>query len=209
MLVVVDYGRGNLFSISRALDHLGVSHEVSGDPERVLAADSIILPGVGAFGDAMVELHRRRLAEPLVRVAKRGNPFLGICVGYQVLFDRGEEFGGHAGLGLLRGVVGLLPRSDPPDEDWRIPNVGWRRIFGFSEESLFSRLDEDAMVYFVHSYFPIPVDDAIVAARFNFSGFALAAAIQCGNLFGMQFHPERSGEIGLELLRRFAGSHRN
>lgn len=209
MLVVVDYGRGNLFSISRALDHIEVPHQVSSEPEQILAADRIILPGVGAFGDAMGELKRRHLVEPLLEVAKRGNPFLGICVGYQVLFDRGEEFGGCTGLGLLAGVVRSLPLSDPPDDDWRIPNVGWRRIYGFAENSLFSRLDGDPMVYFVHSYLPAVVNQAIVTARFDFSGFECAAAAQHGNLFGMQFHPERSGKVGLELLRRFAGSRRN
>jgi glutamine amidotransferase len=209
MLVVVDYGRGNLFSISRALDHIEVPHQVSGDPECILAADRIILPGVGAFGDAMSELKRRRLVEPLIEVAKRGNPFLGICVGYQVLFERGEEFGGHAGLGLLRGIVKTLPASGPSDGDWRVPNVGWRRIFGFSEDGLFSRLDDEAMVYFVHSFVPVPEDESIIAAKFGFSDCEFAAAVQHGNLFGMQFHPERSGETGLELLRRFAGARRN
>jgi glutamine amidotransferase len=209
MLVVVDYGRGNLFSISSALDHIEVPHRISGKPEDILAADRIILPGVGAFGDAMTELKRRQLVEPLLEVARRGNPFLGICVGYQVLFDRGEEFGGHAGLGLLPGVVKTLPMSDPPDDDWRVPNVGWRRIFGFAEKSLFSRLDDDAMVYFVHSYLPVLADPALATARFEFSGSECAAAAQRDNLFGMQFHPERSGRIGLELLRRFAGSRRN
>lgn len=209
MLVIVDYGRGNLFSIARALDHIGVPHEISGEPERVRGADRIILPGVGAFGDAMTELKRRSLVEPLREVAKRGNPFLGICVGYQVLFDRGEEFGGHPGLGLFPGVVQTLPQPDPQDEDWRIPNVGWRVLFGFAEKGLLSRLQDDAMVYFVHSFVPQVADDALVAARFRFAGVECAAAAEHDNLFGMQFHPERSGRIGLELLRRFAGSRRN
>lgn len=203
MLVVVDYGRGNLFSISQALAHLGVAHEVSDMPERILDADRILLPGVGAFGDAMAELRRRRLVAPLIDVARRGTPFLGICLGYQVLFDHGEEFGSHQGLGLVRGAVRPLPQSDPLDDDWRVPNVGWRPIAGVAGKDLFSRLDEGAMAYFVHSFIPIPEDPGIIAATARFADFDIAAAIAQDNVFGMQFHPERSGEVGLDILRRF------
>lgn len=203
MLAIVDYGRGNLFSIAQALDRLGVAHEITGDPDRVASADGLILPGVGAFGDAMAELARRGLVEPLRRVAAANRPFLGICVGCQVLFDSGREFGEHAGLGLLKGVVERLAEPEPADGAWRIPNVGWRRLTPTRTDSIFADMNPEAMVYFVHSFAMRVEDPAVLAATFSFSGTPVPAAVQVGNLIGTQFHMERSGPVGLELLRRF------
>jgi len=203
MLAIVDYGRGNLFSIAQALGRLGVPHEITGDPDRVAGADGLILPGVGAFGDAMAELSRRGLVEPLRRAAADNRPFLGICVGCQVLFESGREFGEHAGLGLLKGVVERLAEPEPADGDWRIPNVGWRPLTPTRTDSIFADMDPKAMVYFVHSFVMRVEDPAVLAATFSFSGTAVPAAVQVGNLIGTQFHMERSGPVGLELLRRF------
>jgi len=213
MLAVVDYGRGNLFSIAQALDKIGVPHEITGEPARIARADGLILPGVGAFGDAMIELDRRGLIAPLRRVAAENRPFLGICVGCQVLFDHGREFGEHGGLGLLRGTVQRLAEPDPADGAWRIPNVGWRALTARRPGSLFADAEAaageaagpatEAMVYFVHSYAMSVDDPEVVAASFSFAGRQVPAAVQVGNLIGTQFHVERSGAVGLELLRRF------
>jgi glutamine amidotransferase len=203
MLAIVDYGRGNLFSLSQALSHIGVPHEIIGDSARLLSAERVILPGVGAFGDTMNELTKRGLVAPLLEVARRGRPLLGICVGFQVLFDRGEEFGGHAGLGLLSGRVAALPRPRANDDAWRIPNVGWRPLIKTGRGNLMSALADDTMVYFVHSYAPVPVNDDVVSARLSFSGSSVVAAVESRNVLGVQFHPERSGPAGLEILRQF------
>lgn len=199
-LVVVDYGRGNMFSLGQALNHLGHDFVTSADPAVIAAADRIILPGVGAFGDGMAALRDHALVEPIVAAARAGKPVLGICLGMQLLAIASEEFGTHRGLGLVPGVVRRLPEGG-----MRIPNVGWRKLEADAED--FVAGADGQMVYFVHSYALEPEDPSVVAATISFNGTHAVAAIRSGALFGMQFHPEKSGPVGLELIRTFLDWH--
>lgn len=201
MITVVDYGRGNLFSTGQALRHLGTAFEVTSDPAAVECAERIVLPGVGAFGDCMAGLRTRELIEPLKRAAARGIPMLGICVGAQVMLEVGEEFGRHEGLGLVSGTVRRLPEGNGGPDAIRIPNVGWRALR--PRAHLFDGTLAGAMVYFVHSYAPFVTDDGDVAATIEVNGMNVPAAFRRGNVVGFQFHPEKSGPVGLGLIDRF------
>lgn len=207
MITVVDYGRGNLFSLGQALRHLGVEYTFSSEPADLGRAERIIFPGVGAFGDAMDGLRARGLIEPLRAAAERGVPILGICVGCQLLFSRGEEFGTHEGLGLIPGKVSRLP--GPRDGDpaaIRIPNVGWRRIHVRPGATVLGALGPHDMLYFVHSFAPQPDDPAHVSATIPVNGEDVPVAVRRGNIVGLQFHPEKSGPAGLKLLSQFLGA---
>jgi glutamine amidotransferase len=199
LIVVVDFGRGNLFSISQALNLLGAEHSISADPADIAMADRIVLPGVGAFGDAMAALDRGRLVAPLRAAARAGTPVLGICLGMQLLADGSTEFGDHRGLGLVPGSVDRL--STGP---MRIPNVGWRALqwrAGGAPDA--AGVSLDAMVYFVHSYgFDAESSEDVVAST-RFNDAAPAAIVKRGAVVGMQFHPEKSAETGLALLKWF------
>lgn len=200
---VIDYGRGNLFSLGGALDHLGAEHETSESPEAVLGARGLILPGVGAFGDAMDGLRRRGLVEPIRQAAEAGVPLLGICLGMQLLVSVSEEFGQHEGLDLIPGTVRRLPEADGGLRAIRIPNVGWRAIKATSRDTVFGDFGDSKMYYFVHSYTPVLEDPAHVIATTPVNGMAVAAIIRRAQIIGCQFHPEKSGPAGLSLLRRF------
>lgn len=201
MIIVVDYGRGNLFSISQALNVLGAEHRISADPEVIERADRILLPGVGAFGDAMAALNQARIVEPLRAAATAGTPILGICLGMQLLADKSEEFGAHRGLGLIPGVVKRLPQGA-----MRVPNVGWRCLeWRDDERRSRTGLSKEAMVYFVHSFGFDAADPSHVVASINFNGAAPVAIVQCGSVVGMQFHPEKSADAGLALMKWFLG----
>lgn len=202
MIAVVDYGRGNMFSVGQALRHLGVGFTTVSEPAPLARATRVILPGVGAFGDAITALRERSLVEPLRDCARRGIPFLGICLGMQVLADFGEESAPHEGLGLIAGEVQHLPVADGPNR-CRIPNVGWRRIEYRDRANPFADLIDGVMFYFNHSYGFRAADPSAVAATIAINGTAVAAVIARGNVFGFQFHPEKSGPPGLQLLRRF------
>lgn len=204
MILVLDYGRGNLFSLGEALRQVGADFHVSGDPAEVAAAERIVFPGVGAFGDAMDGLRQRGLVEPLQAAAARGVPILGICVGCQLLLSRGEEFGSHQGLGLIPGTVARLPAPVAGDpEAIRIPNVGWRRLQVRAGAPVLGDLPPGDMMYFVHSYAPMADDPADVAATIPVNGREIPVAVHRGSIVGVQFHPEKSGPAGLRLLGRF------
>lgn len=204
MIVVVDYGRGNLFSLGQALRHLGADYEVSDDPGLLGKAERIIFPGVGAFGDAMKGLRDRGLVEPLKTAAASGIPILGICVGCQLLLSRGEEFGTHEGLDLIPGTVSRLPSRHPGHAGGiRIPNVGWRRLKVRPGAPLLSNLGEDDLMYFVHSYAPMVERSSDIAATIQVNGADVPVAISSGQILGVQFHPEKSGPSGLKLLASF------
>ncbi|MHB1218299.1 MAG: imidazole glycerol phosphate synthase subunit HisH [Alphaproteobacteria bacterium] len=201
MITVVDYGRGNLFSTGQALRQLDTPYEITDDAGAVERAERIILPGVGAFGDCMDGLRTRGLVEPLKRAAARGVPMLGICVGAQVMLETGEEFGRHDGLGLVAGMVRRLPEGNGGPDSIRIPNVGWRALQarnGFLEGT-----PERAMVYFVHSYAPFVARREDVVATIAVNGVDVPGAFRRANVVGFQFHPEKSGPIGLGLIERF------
>jgi glutamine amidotransferase len=204
MIAVIDYGRGNLFSIGQALRHLDAEFEVSSAPDVVAAADRIIFPGVGAFADAMAGLQERGLVEPLKAAARAGTPILGICVGCQLMLSRSEEFGDHTGLDLIPGTVKRLPPPDGNDAmTIRIPNVGWRRLSTRPDAPVLGETGADDMMYFVHSYAPMVSDPATIAATTMINGASIPVAIAQGALVGVQFHPEKSGPAGLRLLERF------
>jgi glutamine amidotransferase len=202
MITIVDYGRGNLYSLGQALRHLGVPHRISEDPKHLADATRIIVPGVGAFGDAMAGLETRGLEEPIKNAAARGIPILGICLGMQMLATESEEFGLHRGLDLIPGRVSRLPEGSG-DDAIRVPNVGWRALRPSPTDELVGDLQPDSMVYFVHSYVPFPTDAAHVAATIPMNGHDVAAITRNRNVIGYQFHPEKSGPVGLDLLRRF------
>ena len=204
MITVVDYGMGNLRSVSKALERLGAQVQVTSDPAAVERAKKLILPGVGAFGAAMTELEKRRLIDPIRRAIARGVPFLGICLGLQLLFEASDEAPGVAGLGVLPGRVRRFEA-----EGLKIPHMGWNQVYRNAANtdgaSLLDGLVEGSYLYFVHSYYADPADRAVVALESEYGG-RFPAMIAHGRLFATQFHPEKSQAIGLRLLERFVAA---
>ena len=199
MIAVVDYGVGNLFSLTSSLSAIGAESIVTGDPERIRAADKIILPGVGAFEDARRKLSESGLDKVVVEEARRGKKLLGICLGMQMLFERSYEYGVHEGLGLLRGsVVGMEGRIPA---ELKIPHIGWNSLNIKKEHPIFKYVKEGDFVYFVHSYYADGCDDSLLAT--SEYGKNLTAAVALDNVSGTQFHPEKSGEVGLSILKAF------
>ncbi len=200
MIAIIDYDAGNLKSVEKALGHLGKETVVTRDPQTILAADQAILPGVGAFGDAMGNLHRFGLVDVIHGFADSGKPFLGICLGQQLFFESSEESPGIKGLGLLPGKIRKLSGGT----GLKIPHMGWNSLEIMDGKRLFRDIDQGAYVYFVHSYYLEASDPADVAAVTEY-GTRIHAAVEHDNLFACQFHPEKSGETGLQILRNFAG----
>jgi glutamine amidotransferase len=207
-VVVIDYGMGNLLSVRRGLEHCGASVEVSSDPEVIHNAARVVLPGVGAFADAMAELHRLQLVEVLQTVAARGTPLLGICLGMQLLLNESEEFGLTAGLGLIHGRVVPLNVQSPEGNVLKVPHIGWNELYP-SESCLdwSSTLLQDVKpreaVYFVHSFMARMTDRGHCLSQCRYGNLMVPAVISRANIHGCQFHPEKSGETGLRILRRF------
>ncbi len=204
MIAIVNYGRGNIFSLARALEHVGADHFVTEDPERISTASGIVLPGVGAFRDAMDRLRERSLGDAIKLAASRGVPLLGICLGMQILFDRSTEFGDSPGLGLISGTVDRLPKGEAGAPRVRIPNVGWRHVALRKSHPMTADLAPEDMLYFVHSYVPYPEDPRHILAVLPVNGMEAAVMVGQGNVVGCQFHPEKSGPVGLRLLGAFA-----
>ncbi len=200
MIAVIDYDAGNLRSVEKALAALGEQPEVTRDPQVIRTADKVILPGVGAFGDAMENLRRFGLVEPIRQVVEKGTPFLGICLGMQLLFESSEESPGVEGLSLLPGKILRIP----PQEGLKIPHMGWNSLQVRPGARLFRGLPEEPYVYFVHSYYLKAGEEAIVAATTQY-GVEIHASVERGNLFGCQFHPEKSSAVGRTILKNFAG----
>ena len=200
MIAIVDYGVGNLFSLESSFAKIGAKVVVSSDEAVIRSADKIILPGVGAFGDAAEKLRNSGLGDVVVDEAKKGKPVMGICLGMQLLFEKSFEYGEHEGLGLLHGSV--VPMKGVIPEDLKIPHIGWNALDCTSKESkLFRFIKNGDFVYFVHSYFATDCDEDVIA--YTEYGANLCAAVERGNVFGCQFHPEKSGDVGLEILRGF------
>ena len=198
MNVIIDYGVGNLFSLKSSFAFIGEPVRVSSDPDEIYKADRVILPGVGAFADAAARLRVGGLDEAVKSVAKKGTPLLGICLGMQLLFDASEEYGYHAGLGLLPGCVRRIP---VPDESYKIPQIGWNSLHIVREHPLFANTNEGDFVYFVHSFHAEDCGEALLATTDY--GTTVTAAAARDNVCGTQFHPEKSGEVGLSILRAF------
>ena len=198
MIAIIDYDAGNLRSVEKALAALGETPVITRSPEEILAADKVILPGVGSFGDAMEKLRQYDLVEVIRRVTEQGTPFLGICLGLQLLFESSDETPGVEGLGLLPGRILKIPDSP----GLKVPHMGWNSLEIRPDARLFSSIDNGAYVYFVHSYYLKAADPSIVAASTWYST-DIHASVERGNVFACQFHPEKSGEVGLAILKNF------
>ncbi len=198
MVAVIDYDAGNIRSVEKAVKALGVDAEVTRDRGKILSADRIILPGVGAFGDAMEKLYSYRLVDVIREAADRGTPFLGICLGLQLLFESSEESRGAEGLGILKGKIVRLPE----DRGLKIPHIGWNSLRYPNRGRLFEGVPEQSYVYFVHSYYLQAQDEEIVTATTEY-GATIHASVEKGNVFACQFHPEKSSDAGMKILRNF------
>lgn len=198
MIALIDYGMGNLGSVSNALRFIDCEFSITSDPEELLAADAAILPGVGAFGDCMQNLREYQLVEAIRDYVASDRPFLGICLGLQLLFSEGEEMGVHAGLDIVPGRVIRFTH------DLKIPQIGWNQIEKRQECPQLAGVDDGSYVYFVHSFHVVPEDDSVIATTTDY-GYEFCSAIRRGNLFATQFHPEKSSDIGLHILRNFTG----
>ncbi len=199
MIAIIDYDAGNLKSVEKALLSLGEETVITRDPAVIQAADKAILPGVGAFGDAMQNLRNFGLVDVIRDFAASGKPFLGICLGLQLLFEHSEESPGAEGLGILKGDILRIP----PCEGLKIPHMGWNSLDITKGAKLFQGIDQGAYVYFVHSYYLKAADESIVAASTNYST-TIHASVESGNVFACQFHPEKSSSTGLHILKNFA-----
>ena len=199
MIAILDYDAGNLKSVEKAFRSLGHDIVITRDRDEILCADKVILPGVGAFGDAMDKLHKYNLVNTIYDVADKNIPFLGICLGLQLMFERSDESDGVSGLGLLKGEILRIPKSG----DLKIPHMGWNSLKIRENSRLFNGIDQESYVYFVHSYYLKAADEAIVAATTHYS-VDIHAAVECNNIFACQFHPEKSSDVGLKILSNFA-----
>lgn len=207
-VTIVDYGMGNIFSVSRALEHCGADVLVTSEPDAIVTAERLLLPGVGAFGHGMAELRSRRLVEPIRQfIEKSGRPFLGICLGMQMLFEESEEAPGVSGLSAISGRVVRIPDRTPTIAKLKVPNIGWSPL-RWRDRDAASRIAGGERTtlpeaYFVHSYMAQPARPEVVAATIDYGGLDVTAAVLQQNLVGTQFHPEKSGPFGLTILRKF------
>ena len=198
MIALIDYDAGNIKSVEKALAALGEETEVTRDAERILAADRVILPGVGSFGDAMGKLHSFQLVDVIKETIRRKTPFLGICLGLQLLFERSEESPGMEGLGILKGEILRIPEKD----GLKIPHIGWNSLTFPNPGRLFEGIEENPYVYFVHSYYLKAAEPSIVTAETEY-GTLIHASVEKDNVFACQFHPEKSSSVGLSILKNF------
>ena len=198
MIAIIDYDAGNIKSVEKALQYLGEEAVITRDREEILASDKVILPGVGAFGDAMEKLHQYGLVDTIQEVVDRRIPFLGICLGLQLMFESSDEAPGVKGLGLLPGKILRIPKKG----DMKIPHMGWNDIKIKEGAKLFAGLEDHPYVYFVHSYYLQADDPSIVAATTEY-GVTVHASVEKDNIFACQFHPEKSSTIGLQILKNF------
>jgi imidazole glycerol-phosphate synthase subunit HisH len=209
-VAIIDYGLGNLFSVRQACEHSGLKAHITSEPSEITAADAVILPGVGAFSDAMDNLRALDLVSVIKDVAESGTPLLGICLGMQLLLDSSSEFGSSVGLGLVRGTVVQFP--DPsPGATFKVPQVGWNRVYQNEQPScpddvspMMTGVPDGAYMYFVHSFYTAPDESRVVTLFSNYADITFCSGIRSENIIGFQFHPERSGPVGLRIYRNFA-----
>ncbi len=203
MIAIIDYGVGNLFSLKSSFDRIGAKTFVTGNGEEIRNADKIILPGVGAFGDAIEKLKQTGLADVIIEEAKNGKPILGICLGMQLLFEKSYEYGEYEGLGLIKGEI--RPISNVIPKELKIPHIGWNALsLKEPKNELFKYIKDGDFVYFVHSFYGTSCDESLIADTEY--GARLTAAVAKDNVYGCQFHPEKSGNIGLNILKAFCES---
>jgi glutamine amidotransferase len=198
MIAIIDYDAGNIKSVEKAFAYLGEETVCTRDKDVLLKADKVVLPGVGSFGDAMDKIDSYDLRDTIVEIANSGKPFLGICLGLQLLFDESDESVGAKGLGILKGKI----KKIPSDGTLKIPQIGWNSLELCNDGRLFKNLPNEPYVYFVHSYYLEAEDDNIVKAKTEY-GVTIHASVESGNVFACQFHPEKSGEVGLSILKNF------
>ena len=200
MVAIIDYGVGNLFSLASSFSAIGADVTVTSDPEVIRSADKIVLPGVGAFSDAAEKLSQTGLGKVLCEEASKGKYILGICLGMQLLFDKSYEYGEHCGLGLIKGEIRAISEIIP--KELKVPHIGWNALsFGKHKHELFKYLNEGDFVYFVHSFYGAKCESSVIATAEY--GAPITAAVASGNVMGCQFHPEKSGSVGLNILRAF------
>ena len=198
MIAIIDYDAGNIKSVEKALKTLGQDVVITRDPDTILSADKVILPGVGAFGDAMGKLHDYGLVDVIHQVVEKKTPFLGICLGLQLMFESSEETPGVEGLSILKGKIVKIPENG----ELKIPHMGWNSLHFQNEGRLFANLPQDSYVYFVHSYYLQAEDESIVKATTDYST-CIHASVEKDNVFACQFHPEKSSDVGLTILKNF------
>jgi len=205
MIAVIDYGMGNLRSVAKAFEMIGAPVIVSSEPKEILKADSVVLPGVGAFRDCMKNLQSKELDRVVHETVESGKPFLGICLGLQLLFDESVEFGCVRGLGIIPGKVVRFknPASQPENERLKVPHMGWNTLSIKKRNPLFESAPEDPWFYFVHSYHVVPDNPDVIATTTNY-GIEFVSGIQHKNIYAFQFHPEKSQKLGLSVLEKFA-----
>src|SRR4029453_13283158 len=199
MIAIIDYGMGNLRSVHKAFEHLGVKALVTREAKKIADADKVVLPGVGAFKDCMHNLQELKLIDPVVNSIRSGKPFLGICLGMQLLFTESEEFGRNEGLNLIPGKVVRFPEKP----DLKVPQIGWNQIRRKKEVFCLKAVPEDSYVYFVHSYYVVPKDPKVIATITDY-GVEFCSSLQKDNIFATQFHPEKSQDVGLQILKAFS-----
>lgn len=205
-IAIIDYGMGNLKSVQKAFTAIGFTAEITADPAKILKADKVVLPGVGAFRDAIGELNTSGLADAIKEVVKKGTPLLGICLGMQLLFDKSYEYGEYQGLSLLPGEIIKMTTKEMVDANGaslKIPHMGWNNLEIIKPAPLFTDLEQASSVYFVHSYYLETTSDVVSA--YTTYGKRIAVAAQKDNIFATQFHPEKSGPVGLQILKNFGG----
>ncbi|MBU4211011.1 MAG: imidazole glycerol phosphate synthase subunit HisH [Kiritimatiellae bacterium] len=200
MIAIADYNAGNLTSVKLALDYLGARSEITRDPARILAADRVIFPGVGSAGAAMQNIRALGLADVLRQAVQRGTPFFGICLGTQIIFEASEEDGGVQGLGILAGTVKRFQPTNPAD---KVPQIGWNSVTFIKPHPLLEGIESGSEFYFVHSYYPVPTDRACVLGETEYADIRFASVVARDNLAATQFHPEKSGRLGLQVLNNF------
>lgn len=219
-IVIIDYGMGNLFSLERVIRHLGCTPCISSDPEVIAAAEELILPGVGAFGEGMANLRERGLVDLLQKYAHSGRRVLGICLGMQLLMTESFEFGHHAGLDIVAGQVVRLPDPKPEGPFYKIPHVGWNQILipqreldagrsSFDGDSVLRGVSSGSFVYFVHSFEVVPRSEQHILAETKYAEKRFCSALREGNVSGCQFHPEISGDVGLQIMKEFLSTRRH
>ena len=202
MISIIDYDAGNIKSVEKAFDYLGADVAVTRDAKTIMRADHVVLPGVGAFGDAMKRLNEYGLVPVIKDVVAQDIPFMGICLGQQLLFDSSEESKGVSGLGILRGEIVEIPGTDSCGNNYKIPQIGWNSLKFPKEGKLFKGISENSYVYFVHSFYLKTKDRDIVTATTDYS-VTIDASVESGNVFACQFHPEKSAEVGMQILKNF------
>ena len=201
-IAIIDFKLSNLFSVAHACEYVGIDAKITSDPKDLAEADSLILPGVGAFGDAMKNLDSFGLTEAIKKHIKSNKPFMGVCLGMQLLFETSEEFGSHKGLGIFKGRVSKF-EAEVDGKKLRVPHIGWDKININKKSELFEGIKDQDFMYFVHSYFCIPDDRDIIATTTNYDGFKFVSAVSKNNVFAVQFHPEKSGKNGPRIYSNF------